>query len=166
MSDPVTFEVVAADEAAEIYLIDGDFRLVDKGVGRKTFTVLPGIYKIKNRSGQTTAERLIVVQAGLPTIELAPVAIGSAMPLDHSARTHEYHMSAAAGTAGVPALSHGSGSNIVIVARQWTGREPRSSPNPPNPARGLTLLEKTGTLIADVAALATVSGTADPIATL
>ena len=36
MSDPVTFEVVAADEAAEIYLIDGDFRLVDKGIGRKT----------------------------------------------------------------------------------------------------------------------------------
>jgi hypothetical protein len=167
MSDPVTFEVVAADEAAEIYLIDGDFRLVDKGVGRKTFIVPPGIYKIKNRSGQTTAERLIVVQAGLPTVELAPVAISSAMPLDHSARTHEYHMSAAAaGTAGAPALSHGSGSNIVIVARQWTGREPRSSPNPPNPARGLTLLEKTGTLIADVAALATVSAPADPIATL
>jgi hypothetical protein len=166
MSDPVTFEVVAADEAAEIYLIDGDFRLVDKGIGRKTFTVAPGIYKIKNRSGQTTAERLIVVQAGLPTVELAPVAISSAMPLDHSARTHEYHMSAAAGAAFAPALSHGAGSNIVIVARQWTGREPRPSPNPPNPARGLALLEKSGTLIADVAMQATVSGTGDPIATL
>ena len=165
MSDPVTFEVVAADEAAEIYLIDGDFRLVDKGVGRKTFTVLPGIYKVKNRSGQTTAERLVVVQAGMPPVRLDPVAISSAMPLEHSARTHEYHMSAAAGADSAPALQHGAGSNIVIVARQWTSRNPLPSPNPLNPARGLALLEKSGTLIADVATLARVQATADPIAT-
>ncbi len=73
MSDPVTFEVVAADEAAEIYLIDGDFRLVDKGIGRKTFTVPPGIYKIKNRSGQTTAER----RRGPPGRLLCRTALGA-----------------------------------------------------------------------------------------
>lgn len=164
---PVTFEIVAADSAAEIYLIDGDFRLVKKGVGRETFTVPPGVYKIKNRSGLTTTERLIVVRDGLTTVKLDPVRIGSAMPLLHSAKTHEYHMSAAQGAASAPDLSRGSGSNIVIVARQWTGQAPRASQtSPPNPARGLTLLDSAGAVVADVAALTKVVGTLDPIVAL
>jgi hypothetical protein len=45
MSDPATveFEVVAADTATEIFLIDGHFSLVSKAIGRGTFSVPPGI---------------------------------------------------------------------------------------------------------------------------
>jgi hypothetical protein len=108
-----------------------------------------------------------MVREGLSTITLDPVRIGSAMPLLNSAKTHEYHMSAAHGAASGPSLSRGTGSNIVIVARQWTGQTPRASQvAPPNPARGLTLLDRTSAVVADVAALTTVIGTLDPIVTL
>ena len=169
MSDqqPITFEIVAADSAAKIYLIDSDFHLVKKGIGRETFTVPPGVYKIKNRSGRTTTERLIVVREGLSTVTLEPILTTCAMPLESSTRTHEYHMSAASGAAIAPNLSRGNGSNIIIVARQWTGKGPRTSLlSPPNPARGLTLLDTTGTIVADVAALTNVAGLLDPIVTL
>ena len=153
MSDPklVTFEIAAADTGSEIFLIDGDFRLVKKGIGRETFSVRPGIYKIKNRSGRTTTERMIVVREGMSTVNLDSVLLNSAMPLLHSAKTHESHMNAARQAGASFALSPGSGSAIVIVARQWTGPVPTSSNAvPPNPARGMTLLDMAGGVVADV----------------
>ena len=63
--DPkVTFEVIAADVASQLFLVDGNFHLVDRGVGRAEFSAPPGIYKIKNRSGHTDFECMIVVRPG------------------------------------------------------------------------------------------------------
>ena len=163
----VRFEIAATDGAAAIYLINSAFQLVKKGIGRETFSVPPGIYKVKNRCGRTVDERLIVVREGMSDLKLGPVRVSSALPLRDAARTHEYHGSAAGAAARTTDLSHGSGSHLVIVARQWTGPAPRASQlPPPNPARGLSLLDAGGTLVADVAALTRVSGTLDPIVTL
>ena len=166
--DPrVTFEVIAADVASQIFLVDGDFHLVGRGVGRAEFSAPPGIYKIKNRSGHTDVECMIVVKPGMPAIILDPVSVHSAIPLAGSTRTHEYHMAVASGAATAPNLTIGTGSGIVIIARQWSAKAPRIASTPPdNPARGLSLADAAGALVADVAALTQIGGTRDPIVTL
>ena len=163
----VTFEVIAADVASQIFLVDGNFHLVGRGVGRAEFSAPPGIYKIKNRSGHTDFECMIVVRRGMAAITLDPVSVNSAIPLAGSTRTHEYHMAAASGAASAPDLSLGTGSGIIIIARQWSAQAPRSASTPPgNPARGLSLVDASGAVVADVAALTHVVGTLDPIVTL
>ena len=168
MSDrpPVEFDVVAADSGTEIFLIDGTFKLLKKGVGRETFSVPPGIYKIKARSGTAATERMLIVRPGMGPVTLDPVTLISAMPLQHSAKTHEFHMAAARQAAAAPPLAFGSGSQIVIVVRQWTAKDPpRDTPTamlPLNPARGLTLRGMSGAVLADVEQLTTVTTTFDP----
>jgi hypothetical protein len=147
-SGKVTFDVVAADDATEIFLIDGDFRLVDKGIGKAMFSAPPGIYKIKVRSGSTVVETLLAVYPLMAPVRLDPVKFVSAAPLAETAKTHEYHEAAASAAAG---HQDESGSSILIVARAWTGTAPRFETPPPNPARGLSLRRLDGTTIADVA---------------
>ena len=123
------------DAAAELFLIDGDFRLVKKGVGSQSFEVPPGIYKIKCRSGRHAYEQMVVVRDGMAAVQLERVMVNSSMPLEGSMRTHEYHMSAAGNAESGPKVSVGTGSGIIIVARQWTSQNPPSDRPPlPNPA--------------------------------
>lgn len=164
---PVKLEIVAADAGSEIFLIDGSFRLVQKGIGRLTVAVPPGIYKIKNRSGQATVERMIVVREGMDTVRLDPVPLNSAMPLLISTKTHEYHQELARHAADAPGLSLGSGSAIILVARQWTAPAPDNAVETvANPARGLSLHDMAGRLLADVEAHTQVQGTFDPCVAL
>jgi hypothetical protein len=164
MSERVTFEVVAADPGTELFLVDGDLALVKRGVGRETFSIPPGIYKIKARSGRTATEEMIVVHEGMATVRLDPALLASPMPLAHSAKTHEFHMSVAHDAAATPTLTLGAGSAIVIVARQWTGANPPAvaAAQLPNPARGLALRDMSGRVIADVEGLTRVKETFDP----
>src|SRR5688500_18491757 len=167
---PVTFDVVAADAGAEIFLIDGDFKLVKRGIGRETFSVPAGIYKIKNRSGGATVERMIIVREGMKTVELEPVLLSSAMPLRHSTKTHAHHMDAARRAGERADHVHGSGGAIVIVVSRWTppaASTPAAAlPNDSNPVRGLQLLDLYGELVVDVERAAQVHGEHDPSATL
>jgi hypothetical protein len=166
----VTFDVVAADAGAEIFLIDGNFKLVKRGIGRETFSVPAGIYKIKNRSGGATVERMIVVRDGMKTVELEPVLLSSAMPLRHSTKTLAHHIDAARRAGEVADLTHGSGGAIVIVVSKWTPPSESAPaaplPNESNPARGLKLLDLYGELVVDVERSAKVHGEQDPSATL
>lgn len=163
----VTFEVTAADSGTEIFLIDGDFRLVKKGISRETFSVAPGIYKIKARSGTATIETMLVVRTGMPAVVLEPLILNTPMPLRRSVKAHEAHMAAAQQAAATPDLVVGSGSAIVIVARQWTAAQPTGVPTslPRNPAHGLAIRDMSGALIADIEKQTSVSGTFDPCVT-
>jgi hypothetical protein len=165
---PVEFEVVAADSGTEIFLIDGHFKLLKKGIGRERFSVPTGIYKIKARSGKTATEKMLIVRAGMEPVKLDPVKLSSAMPLLHSAKTHEFHMLAARQAAAAPTLVLGSGSAIVVVVRQWTAAQPTNTTTavPPNPALGLTLRDMSGAVIVDIEHQTSVSTTFDPCVTL
>lgn len=63
-SEKVALEVIAADAATELFVVDGDFNLVARGIGRQTFDLAPGIYKIKARAGIQQEEKLVMVRAG------------------------------------------------------------------------------------------------------
>ncbi len=163
----VTFDIIAADAATELFLIDGNFQLVKRGIGRERFSVTPGIYKIKSRSGKATTERLIVVEPGMPTQHLAPDALVSAMPLAGGAKTITSHMSAAHGAAEPPP-SDDDGTAIVIVARHWSGPSPPAGDVPApvvHPGRGLVLRAMSGEVLSsmDQASLET---TLDPCVTM
>lgn len=163
----LTLRVEVPDAAAELFLIDGDFRLVKKGVGSQSFEVPPGIYKIKCRSGRHAYEQMVVVRDGMAAVQLERVMVNSSMPLEGSMRTHEYHMSAAGNAESGPKVSVGTGSGIIIVARQWTSQNPPSDRPPlPNPARALALRDASGAVLVDVEAHTSYQGGGDPIVTL
>jgi len=161
---PVEFTVIPADDPTEIFLIDGNFRLLDRGVGKKTFTAPPGIYKIKARAGKAVTETLYEVHPGMTPIELPLMDIVSAMPLAHTARTHEFHFPVARDAAlAPPSFQRGSGSAIVIAARIWTSPQPSDRGlSPPHPAKGLTLRDLEGEIIVNVENLPSVSPSFDP----
>ncbi len=138
----VTFDVAAADDATEIFLINGDFELVAKGVGKATFSAPAGLYKLKVRSGNTTLENVISVREGMKPIALDPVQFVSPVPLTNTATTVASHEAAVHEVADAEA---GSDAVIVIVVRLS-----KSQPQPENPARGLKLMTMDGQTVADV----------------
>ena len=163
----VTFDVAAADDGTEIFLINGNFELVAKGIGRATFSAPPGLYKLKVRSGNTTVEEVIGVREGMKPIALQPVQLVSPVPLANTATTLPSHEAAVRDAVAHPVdVDAGSGSGIVIVVR-LSKQGPQPDAPPQNPARGLKLLAMDGRRVADVESEATIGGdAAQPIAAL
>src|SRR3954447_11944382 len=118
--DPVGLTVYAADEAKEIFIIDGQFRLVGRGLGRMHANLEPGIYKVKARAGLTTREQHVVLFPGQPqSVNLGPIPFTSPAPLSQTLKTHEYHMGAAQQLSGNIHVRAGEGSSIFVFARDW-----------------------------------------------
>ena len=169
VDDPsVSFEVTAVDAETEIFLYDGAFRLVDQGVGKKTFSVTPGIYKLNQVSGNVSEGRLLAVRPGMKGIELGRLRFASAIPLENTLETHEYHVSAAADACERIDRISGAGSGIVLVIRDWTSDDPlkQNSANIPDPSKGLKLSDFRGEIIFDVEVEAKKSLDKEPWATL
>jgi hypothetical protein len=152
----ITFDVTASDDASEIFLINGNFELIGKGIGNATFSAPAGLYKLKVRCGNTTVEKVIGVRDGMKSIILDPVQLVTPVPLTNSATTNAAHEAAAAYAAYEPMhVNAGSGSGIVIVVRS-------SDSETTNPARGLKLLSMDGRTVADVETQGRIGGDSGP----
>ncbi len=150
MSDDVSFKVTARDPTAEIFLIDGNFALVDRGVGAKTFAVAPGIYKIKQRAANVTDEALYAIRPGMKDIDLPPVRFASPIPLNETAKSHEFHQAAVSDAASRLDDGQGKPGGIVLVARNWTAADSANfDPNIYDPSRGLRLRDFAGNVVVD-----------------
>jgi len=165
-SDATKFllEVVADDMATELFVIDGNFQVVDRGVGRTTFELPRGIYKVKACSGKVQSETLVTVRgASQEPLRIAALAFPTPIPLANTAQTHEFHMAAAGKAVQNVHASPGSGSAIIIVARRWTSAEAGQSPGTfPDPSRGLRLRTMAGDVVADIEKSAEKSLTDEP----
>jgi len=147
---------VLAEPATEIFLINSRFELVERGVGRLTTKVEPGLYKVKYRAGSRVVEEHVEVGA-LPPIFLVtapPVPYLSSAPLATAETTHEYHQGAA-GTLSRTVHEHvGEGSEIFVFARVWTEERHRQRvppvPRKHHPAQGLSLRSADGSLLVDL----------------
>jgi hypothetical protein len=154
--------VTTADPAAEIFVIDGQLNLVERDRGSLGRDLEPGLYKVKVRVGGVTEERHVALEPG-GAVEVAfkHLAFASPVPLDQTAKTHEYHIDAAVRCGGAaPAdVGRGSGSAIFVFARRFTNpweRRPDKVPAAPaHPARGLSLRDGAGAMVVDVSAPAT-----------
>jgi hypothetical protein len=152
----ITFDVTASDDASEIFLINGNFELIGKGIGNATFSAPAGLYKLKVRCGNTTVEKVIGVRDGMKPIVLDPVQLVTPVPLTNSATTNAAHEAAAAHAANQSFdVNARFGSEIVIVVRS-------SNSETTNPARGLKLLAMDGRTIADVETQGRIGGDSGP----
>jgi hypothetical protein len=135
-------EVTAADSATELYLIDGDFSLLDRGVGARTFEVTPGIYKIKARAGLQQEERLVVVRTNTK-VHFEPLAFSSPVPLQTTTPTTPQHVAASHRVVDHVHVPAGAGSSLTIVGHARTANC--------DPLEGLRLRRMDGSDLTDVA---------------
>jgi Caspase domain len=106
----VKLTVTAADAATELYVVDGDFNLVARGIGTETFQVAPGIYKIKARAALQQEERLVVVSDDAK-VEFAPLELASPVPLANTAGTTDEQIASAQRV--VAQVGHGA--SIAVI---------------------------------------------------
>lgn len=140
-SERVALEVIAADAATELFVVDGDFNLVDRGIGRKTFELAPGIYKIKARSGIQQEEKLVMVRPGAEPVRFDPLPFASPMPLAGTADASEEDVAAAQRAIDHVDLRDGDGGSGLVVFVRARGKQ--AAP------WHLHLLRMDGTSIAD-----------------
>lgn len=146
--------IVKCEDEAEVFVIDGRFQMVARGVGRETtFDLAPGIYKVKVRVANEIREEHVVLRPEDKTVEKAfpKFEFASPVPLADTSQSHEYQMGAASDTSHAVHLTAGQGSLVFVFARDWTpGADARAKRGARlNPARGLELLRADGTVVAD-----------------
>lgn len=144
----VTLTVQSADAETEIFLVNGEFQLVARGVGRLEAGIEPGIYKVKCRTGAVTKEQLVLVKDEPIVVSLPRLSFSSPAPLAETAKTHEYHVEAAKAESRNIHVKSGTGSWVFVFARDWTvtGNSARGR----NPVQWLSLHNEQGIRIADL----------------
>src|SRR5215213_995429 len=118
---PTQVELRCDFPGAEVLLVDGQQRPVARGVERLRVNVSPGVYTARVLIGEALRDERIVVRPEVPvSLDLAPPLMSSAIPLNGSAMSHEYHQDAVRG-AGAEFVVHDDGdSGVFVVLREWT----------------------------------------------
>jgi len=165
----VQLTVRAEDIETELFVIDGGFRLLVRGVGSLDTQLEPGLYKLKCHAGGATQEQHIVLRDAPVSIYISRFAFASPVPLSGTSMTHEYQMDMAQRESRNVHCHAGQGSWIFVFARDWTSRtgQSTSTTRPPiswNPATGLALRDQLGNLVADLGALSVTDLSGDPCA--
>jgi len=156
----VTLTVRTVDPETEIFIIDGEFQLVARGVGFLQVQIQPGIYKVKYRAGAVTDERLVLAKDRPIEVSVPQLSFSSPAPLVRTAKTHEYHMDAARNQSRNIHVKSGTGSWIFVFARDWTVSN--NSANSENPSQWLSLDHEQGNPIADLDKAGSHGGAGDP----
>jgi hypothetical protein len=137
------------DPLAEVFVIDHAFGMVARAVGGGlSIDLEPGVYKVKARLGETTTERIVTLIDD-DTVDLSALDVPSPAPSAGTSQTHEPHMQAAYDVARRPPIAAGSGAEIVVMARRFSGPGSDYDPNAERPAH-VTLREAGGGLLADL----------------
>lgn len=147
----VPFSIDPHDPAAEIFIVDEAFNLVDRGVGSLNVKLPMGLYKVRIRSGTRISDEVHLLDAPVdPEHAAAPLApFSAAAPLPHSALTHEYHMAARAEAAQRVDLKKGTDGKLMVMTRIW--RKDDAPPAELLPWEGMKVLNRSGKVIADLA---------------
>ncbi len=150
----VTLTVHTADETTEIFVIDSQFHRVARALGETAEFKLPqGLYSVKVRTGLEYREKPVILSKDAQ-VTFNPIAFSSPAPLEDTAKIHEFHVGNAEIYSSQLHASLGRGSQIYLFVRDWTAKDqPSSEPSSPplHPARGLTLRDRQGQVLADFA---------------
>ena len=128
----VRLQVSVGTALAEVFLIDHKFQLIDRSIGDLDALVEPGVYMVRARLGDQVTERPVVLLADHSLDLSGELRIASPAPLKGTLKTHEFQSDLAASGSGTKwkehsprgALRAGSGAEIFLMARQWSGMEP------------------------------------------
>lgn len=110
-------DIESPDASTELFVVGGGYQLVARGTGALQASLAPGVYKVRAVSGRADWEELLVLDADR-VLRVPAVEFGSAVPLSHTSRSHEYHM---------------------LAAREATANLPPPGVPPPTPRRGLAM---------------------------
>ncbi|HEY0083185.1 MAG TPA: serine protease, partial [Pyrinomonadaceae bacterium] len=129
---PVSVDLRCDFPGSEVLLVDGQQRLIDRGVQRLKVDVVPGVYTARVLIGEALRDERIVVRPDTPfSCDLEPPTVSSAMPLTGSAKSHEYHQDAIRNPAAEIVVHADGDSGVFLVLREWTsegnGRRPSGS---------------------------------------
>jgi len=159
---PNTLTVLAADETAEIAVLDGGLRSVAKGIGKVQQSLPAGLYKVRVRVGPTLVEQLVSLDQDRQ-IEFPQASIPSPIPLERTSRGNTDHTAAAIKASQTVRDVFGAGASVLIFAREQS-RSGSELKHKDNPATGLTLLTESGQELANVERRAEVNLDGDPCA--
>ena len=119
---PVQVELRSEFPGSEVLLVDGQQRLVGRGVQQLNVNVMPGVYTARVLIGDALRDERIIVRPNKPfSRDLDPPAVPSAIPLTGSAKSHEYHQDAVRNAEASEIVVHADGtSRVFVVLREWT----------------------------------------------
>jgi hypothetical protein len=158
----VPLDVNTSDAATEIFVIDGLFRPVEKGLGSLTTQLKPGIYKLRIRAGYAEQEDIVVLRDE-PVHRFYSIRFSSPAPLRDTAEEDPRHVEAAERESQAIHVAHGTGSCIFIFARRWgSAADNQEIPRGTHPARGLGLNDSNGIEVANLETTCVVDMTGNP----
>jgi hypothetical protein len=134
--------VETSDKVTEIAVIDARQNPVANGVGLLDAALPKGLYKVRARLGPAIQEQLLSLdQDRTVKISEGDFQFPTPVPLEKTARSHEYHQMAAIDASQMTPVDRGAGANILVFARDWSPNQKTTG----NPMLGLTLHDAAGT---------------------
>jgi hypothetical protein len=159
-------EVDPGDPAAEIFVIDHRFSLVDGNPGRLRTPLPFGLFKVKTRLGRGLKERVILLDRDRPHLDPGAIVqpLATAAPLEGTVVTHEYQVAAAKHAAGEARRLGQAGhrATLTVMARVWSG--PDGALRDAKPWEGVTVADAKGKKVLDLAKEGEPDTTRDPFA--
>ena len=131
-------------------MIDHSFALVDRALGKLDAPVRQGVYKVKVRLADATAEQLVVLNSDTEVDLTAELPLASAAPLVGSSQTHEFHMYPAVARSDHVAVNVGVGAEIFLCARRWRGPDAHVAAPGPQSIPSLSLHRPDGGRLAEL----------------
>jgi hypothetical protein len=115
----INLEISAADDITEIFIIDSNLNRIESGIGLLKAEVLPGIYKVRYRSGAVQYDEIIEVFSSEPLrIKGRPVLFNSTAPI-YNTKTFNLNQAERASQASTIINQNiGNGSQLYIFVRE------------------------------------------------
>lgn len=125
-SSEISLALWCDNPAAELLVVDSDFKIIKKGSSPLTTTVAPGIYSLKAKIGAQFTEKLVMVEGEQDAhrVRLTAPEFESPMPLRDTRTSREYHEGSLDQFTGAGAThaTLGEGSAIVLYVRDTSRR--------------------------------------------
>jgi hypothetical protein len=122
----VTLKMSCRNRVAQLFVVDGDFRVVARGTSPLVTELTPGIYSLKAKVGDAVSERVEVLRERDDPyeFELKAPEFESAVPISGTSTHHEYQELTPGRFTGdsVPNIKRGDGSAFVLYVRDSLGR--------------------------------------------
>jgi hypothetical protein len=135
-------KVTAGSPLAEVFLIDDDFVLVERSVGDLECDVPPGVYKVKAKLADATAERLVLLDHNEALDISDDLEVGSPVPIARAPVQRARDISVGQAPSGPVAPRMADGAEIFLMTRGG----PTSGGTPAGPP-GISLHRLDGTTI-------------------
>ena len=141
----------ASEPGTEIFVIDGGFNRVGKGLDTLDMELSPGLYKVKFKRGSLVSEvdTTLFPQSGVVEVHAPDMPFYSPAPLHGTSTSHEYHQDEAKRLSLEVHKQLGRNSQLFVFVRdiQPGGRG--------NPALGLSLHDLRGHMLVDFSKVVT-----------